>query len=141
MFTTFDRCGGDDAALTSLACATFDQSCNLGDLFQALRRISSGREAEKEQIEKDLRKFFHCFIRNERFIDVKKEHIKFSPRLPRLSWEDFDRLWRHGYVELATQKRGDAFWTLTDSFKPSVSRFLANNYVDSRLRAFIDFVC
>ena len=140
MYTVFERCGGTCHAEQSLSTAVFDSSCDLGDLSETLQRMSGGREAENALIEGDVRKFFHCFFKGDHFIDVKTEHMKFSSRLSRLSLDDFDRLVRHGYLKVKSQKQKETFYVLADALKPSVNRFLANNYVDQKIRDFIELV-
>lgn len=140
LFTRFDRCGGTQPANESLASVVFDSSCDLGDLSQTLQMIRTGKAAEDAMVEADVKKFFHCFFKGDRFVDTKTAHMKFSSRLPGLSLDTFDRLLKQGYLQVKTKKHDENYYEVSESLRSSVYRFLVNNYVDGKIRGFFEFV-
>lgn len=73
-------------------------------------------------------------------MDTKTSYMKFSSRLSGLSLDTFDRLLREEYLQVKTQKKDETYYEISDAFRPSVYRFLMNNYLDAKMRRFITFV-
>ncbi|MFM0323888.1 hypothetical protein [Caballeronia glebae] len=73
----------------------------------------------------------------DRFIDKRLDYIKYSSKLRGLAADKFARLVAEGYFVLMKDKTIGKFYEVAPQFKPSVRKFLSDNYPDGRIKRFI----
>lgn len=137
MYSTFEGCMVSGVSHPDLVSSMLDSTCDLGDLREALAMSQVAKVDEQALIRSEAMRFLHSFFRGNRFVDNKKEFIKFSTKVQGLSLNRFDRLVAKGYVVLAKEKTVADFYAIAVDFKESVRKLLANGYVDGKMRKFM----
>ena len=112
----------------------------MGNLRDVLNLKSADKQQEAKMIEAEAKKFLHCFFRGDRFTDNNRMHVKFSSKVPGLGDNKFDRLIANGYLRIKEKKEVDVFFEIVPDFRPSVRRFLSDNYPDARMKQFLGFI-
>lgn len=137
MYSNFEDCADLAIRNTQLEPSMIDITCDLGDLQEAFAITQGAKAEEKVMISSEITRFFHSFFRGDRFIDNRRQFIKFSNKVPGLAAENFDRLLAAGYFLHTKAKTVADFYEIAPEFKPSVRRFLSDGYPDARLKRFI----
>lgn len=136
----FDKCATQSSPDKSITEATFDRTCDLGDLKQVIQEAKLVKGEENVFVESDVNKFLHCFYDAGRFVDVKKTYMKFSSKVPGLLQDRFERLIKNGYIQIKIEKQDEIYYEITQNFKESTRRFLADNYKTAQMKEFIKYV-
>lgn len=137
MYSVFEDCADLAITNTQLDPSMIDTTCDLGDLREAFSIAQLSKAEEKAMIHSEVSRFLHSFFRGDRFIDNKRQFIKFSSKVPGLAPDKFDRLLAEGYFLHTKAKTVADFYEVAPDFKPSVRKFLSDGYPDSRLKRFI----
>jgi hypothetical protein len=140
MYSIFENCADLAIKNTQLSPSMIDTTCDLGDLQEAFAVTQGAKAEEKAMISAEITRFFHSFFRGDRFIDNRREFIKFSNKVPGLAADKFDRLLAAGYLLHTKAKTVADFYEIAPEFKSSVRRFLSDGYPDARLKRFIALV-
>lgn len=140
LYTNFEGCGYNGIKNTALDESMIDKSCDLGDLRNILDLSKSGKQEEARMIEVEAKKFLHSFFKGDRFIDNNCIHIRFSNKVSGIARSGINRLITNDYLQVKQKKEVDTFYEIVESFRPSVRRLLADNYIDVKMRAFLLFV-
>lgn len=138
--TVFEKCGNSEIKTTSLEPGMLDPSCDRGDLNDAFHLVRDENERRAALVEVEAKKFLNSFFRGDRFRENRKSLINFSSQVSALSGEKFNRLISNGYISIKSEKAIDTFYEIEGAFKESVRRYLSNNYVDAKLRKFLEFL-
>lgn len=137
MYSIFEDCADLAITNTQLEPAMIDITCDPGDLQEAFVVTQGNKAEEKAMIRAEISRFLHSFFRGDRFIDNRRQFIKFSSKVPGLAADKFDRLLAAGYFLHTKAKTVADFYEIAPDFKPSVRRFLSDGYPDARLKRFI----
>ncbi len=137
MYSVFEDCADLMVTNTQLEPSMIDSTCDIGDLREAFAVTQGSKAEEKAMIHSEVSRFLHSFFRGDRFIDNKRQFIKFSSKVPGLAPDRFDRLLAAGYFLHTKAKTVADFYEVSPDFKPSVRKFLSDGYPDSRLKRFI----
>ena len=140
MYCTFDLCHDPLNRSSSLKPQFLDKSCELGDLREYITLSTAGKQDENRVIEAEARKFLHSFFRGSHFDDNRKGLIRFSTKVPGLADNKFDRIIAEGFLAVSKDKKDATFFEIADWFRPSVRRFLTDNYNDVNIRKFLLFI-
>jgi len=138
-YSEFSNSGGSYASDTFEA-ATFDSTCKLGDLTDTLALIESTAKSNRILCESEVKKFFRSFYKGSSFIDQKLMYMQFSGKIEKLTKRNFDSLVRMNIVKLAVAKNIDKFYVVSDEYQDSVFKFLNDNFVDNKIKVFIDYL-
>jgi hypothetical protein len=135
----FERCGGVLSSGGTLHLAKFESGCNLGDVSDLVTQSESLVSSEDRLIETECLSFLRSFFKAGGEYDPKKDWIKFSKKVRGLRTKDFDRLLPE-FIIIKVKKSDETYYSISPTFVESARKFIDNNYVDSRMRSFIDFV-
>jgi hypothetical protein len=125
---------------SSLSRASFDQSCDTGDLRDALAIASSTNKSDRSATEREARAFLNSFFKGDRFTDKSKQYIKFSTIVPGLSSKRFDKLVASGYISIKVEKTVGTFYVVSEHLLRSARRFLVDNLVDKKMLDFFEYI-
>lgn len=137
MYSIFEDCADLAITNTQLEPSMIDITCDPGDLQEAFAVAQRNKAEEKAMIHTEITRFLHSFFRGDRFIDNRRQFIKFSNKVPGLAADRFDRLLATGYFLHTKAKTVADFYEIAPDFKPSVRKFLSDGYPDARLKRFI----
>lgn len=137
MYSVFEDCFDLTCGNTQLDSSMIDGTCDLGDLREAFVMAKATKAEEQAMIYEEVNRFLHSFFRGDRFIDNKREYIKFSNKVSGLAPDKFDRLLAAGYFNLAKEKTVANFYEVAHDFKASVRKFLTDGYPDGRIKKFV----
>lgn len=135
----FERCGGLLNSGGTIHLAKFESSCSLGDVSELVSHSESLASAEVRLIETECLPFLRSFFKAGGEYDPKKDWIKFSTKVRGLRKNDFDRLLPE-FIVVKIKKSDETYYSISPSFVESARKFIDNNYIDGRMRSFIDFV-
>ena len=138
-YSEFSNAGGNYASDT-FDPSMFDSTCKLGDLTDTLALIESSAKSNRMLCESELKKFFRSFYKGASFIDQKLMYMQFSGKLEKLNKRNFDSFIRMGVLKLAVVKNVDKFYVVSDEYQDSVFKFLNDNFIDGKIRTFIDYL-
>lgn len=136
--TQFINCHNDSHKSSSLLKASIDRhSCDVGDLDYSFNMLSDAQETSLEVLNEEMTKFLASFYKGSNFRENNKLHIRFSNHVEGLRKSNFQKLISHGYFRVKKEKEVDIFYEVSESFKPSVRRFLNDGYKDGKIKLFI----
>lgn len=135
----FERCGGLFNSGGSLHLAEFESSCTLGDVAEMVAQSESTSSNEERLIESECLAFLRSFFKAGGEYDPKKGWIKFSAKIRGLRQKDFDKL-LPDFVVIKVRKSDETYYSIAPNFVESARKFIDNNYIDGRMRGFIEFV-
>ena len=138
-YSEFSNTGGNYASDTFDG-SIFDQTCKLGDLTDTLALIESTAKSNRMLCESELKRFFRSFYKGASFVDQKLVYVQFSGKVDKLSRRNFDSLLRMGVLKIAVVKNIDNFYIVSEEYQESVFKFLNDNFIDSKVRALIDYL-
>ena len=136
----FDGYKNLDYVNAELSLATFESTCDLGDLQDKLRQIKVNKESNSEILAQELRKFLHPFFKGAYFVDLKLDHMNFSKTVKKLSKENFDDFLRKLWLEVKVKKSDETYYQLHTNIKDSVRNFITNNMPDEIIQDMIDYL-
>ncbi|BDU34165.1 hypothetical protein TUMSATVNIG1_47740 [Vibrio nigripulchritudo] len=113
-------------------------SCRMGDLEILIEKAQAEKSENRDLLEKELRKFFSCFIYRGRFKDQKKSYIKFSDRIKNINGMFFDNLLQENIISVNAKKSSEIYYIVSPLYQDSVYSFLMNNTIDDKLRKIIN---
>ncbi|EGZ6883174.1 TPA: TIR domain-containing protein [Vibrio cholerae] len=141
IYTRFDKCFNRNITNKNILESKIDRnSCELGDLQEALNIIDEKNRLDKDNILQECRKFLGSFLKGQSFRDNNEVHIRFSTIVKGLQRTEFKKLIRQGFIVLNADKEVDKFYALSDNFKISARRFVLNGTKDQQIKDFIRFV-
>lgn len=140
MYCIFHDCYDRSVKKPTLRADNIDHTCKIGNLREYIEIIENGEREEMRILEDQLRKFLNSFYRSGCFIDNNRIHIKYSKKINSLSEKKFDKIVSEGYISLNIIKEIDNFYTISEWFRPSVRKFLSDNYKDSMMKKFIKYL-
>lgn len=141
MYSTFEDCADLDCTNTELEPSMIDSAtCTYGDLQEAFVVTRETQDGEKAMIKTEVEKFLGSFFSGDRFTEKRVDFIKYSNRLPGLAPDRFARLVADGYFFLAKSKNSGDFYEVATTFRPSVRKYLSDNYPDAKVKRFIEAV-
>lgn len=140
MYSTFEGCGNLEIKSTSFKEEMIDATCEVGDLSHVFGILLENGAREEKMIEDEAKRFLGSFFRGDRFRDNNKMHIRTSNKVAGLGPDKINKIISMGYLKISTEKCVDIFYEVSELFQPSVRRFLANNYIDSKMAEFLNFV-
>lgn len=140
IYSTFEGCANPKITNTALRREMIDSTCAYGNLNEALSLARESDLDAKSLLESEAEKFLRSFYRGDRFEEKRRDYVRFSTRVPGLSPDKFDRLVANDYITIAKEKTIGTFYEVASHFQASVRRFLANGYVDGKLRQFFEFI-
>lgn len=136
MYSTFEDCADLAIKNTQLEPSMIDITCDPGDLREAFVVTQATKAGEKAMIHAEISRFFHSFFRGDRFIENRRQFIKFSNKVPGLAADKFDRLLAAGYFLHTKAKTVADFYEVAPQFRQSVRKFLSDGYPDAQLKRF-----
>lgn len=136
-YSEFSNTGGSYAS-ESFDPAMFDSTCKLGDLTDTVALIESSEKSNKALCESELKKFLRSFHRGDDFIDQKIMYMQFSGKVEKMGKRGFNSFLKIGLLEFLSEKRGEKFYVVAESYKDSVHRFLNDNYIDGKMKLIVD---
>lgn len=139
-YSKFDGYKNLDYVNAELSLATFESTCDLGDLQDKLRQIKVNKESNSEILAQELRKFLHPFFKGAYFVDLKLDHMNFSKTVKKLSKENFDDFLRKLWLEVKVKKSDETYYQLHTNIKDSVRNFITNNMPDEIIQDMIDYL-
>ncbi|HCT5079096.1 TPA: hypothetical protein OTZ30_003780, partial [Vibrio cholerae] len=123
IYTRFDKCFNRNITNKNILESKIDRnSCELGDLQEALNIIDEKNRLDKDNILQECRKFLGSFLKGQSFRDNNEVHIRFSTIVKGLQRTEFKKLIRQGFIVLNADKEVDKFYALSDNFKISARR-------------------
>jgi len=125
---------------SEISLATFESTCDLGDLHDKLRQLQVDKESNSEVIMQELRKFLHPFFKGAFFTDVKQSHMNFSKTIRKLSKENFDELIRKCWLQVKVKKSDETYYELSPNLKNSVRNFITNNMPDELIQEMVSYL-
>ena len=140
MYSVFEACANPSIKNTQLEPSMIDITCDLGDLREAFALAHGVKAEEKAMIQSEVSRFWHSFFRGDRFIDNRRQFIKFSNKVPGIAQDKFDRLISEGYFVHTKAKTVGDFYEVAPGFKASVRKFLSDGYPDGKMKRFIAYV-
>ncbi len=135
----FENCLGETQLGNTLHLATFESSCTLGDVAELVTSSRNSQVVEQTAIEQECLLFLRSFYKSGGSFDPKPAWIKFSAKVRGLKAKTLDKLVPK-YLIVKTKKGSDTHYELAPEFVSSARNFIDNNYVDTKMRVFIDFV-
>nr|WP_282980821.1 glycosyltransferase [Burkholderia vietnamiensis] len=135
----FENCLDDTHMSNSLHAAEFDSTCTLGDVATLVASSRNSLVVEQTAIEHECLTFLRSFYKSGNLFDPKPAWIKFSARVRGLKLKGLDKL-APTYLTVKSKKGGDTHYELSEEFEASAKDFVDNNYVDAKMRSFIEFV-
>lgn len=135
----FERCLDDIQMNNRLHLAEFDSTCTLGDVSTLVAYSRNSQVVEQAAIEQECLTFLRSFYKSGNLFDPKPLWIKFSEKVRGLKSKSLDKLVPM-YLTVKSKKGADTYYALSEEFEASAKGFVDNNYVDARMRSFIDFV-
>ncbi|MGE8364461.1 TIR domain-containing protein [Cupriavidus sp.] len=141
MYSTFEDCANLDYTNTELEPSMIDSAtCTYGDLQEAFVVTRETQDGEKAMIKTEVEKFLGSFFSGDRFTEKRVDFIKYSNKLPGLAADRFARLVAEGYFFLAKSKKSGDFYEVVNTFRPSVRKYLSDNYPDAKIKRFIEAI-
>ncbi|CAK1864541.1 NACHT domain-containing protein [Vibrio crassostreae] len=141
IYTIFERCFNESIKKSELLSAEIDtDSCELGDLKEALLMLKQKDKLDNERVIEECRKFLGSFTRGQSYRDNNEVHIRFSKVVKGLYRTEFKKILKKGFVILNADKEVDKFYALSPTFKRSARRFVLNGTKDQKVKEFISFV-
>jgi hypothetical protein len=137
MYTVFEDCADLTIKSTQLSPSMIDSTCDPGNLREAFELVQANRATEKTMIEGEVTRFLHSFFKGDRFVDNKRQFIKFSSKVPGLGPGNFDNMLAAGYFVHTKEKTVGNFYEVASDFQRSVRKFLSDGYPDGKLKRFI----
>jgi hypothetical protein len=137
LYSVFEDCANLSIKNTQLDPSMIDITCDIGDLREAFAVAHGAKAEEKVMIYSEVSRFWHSFFRGDRFIDNRRQFIKFSNKVPGLGQDKFDRLIAEGYFIHTKAKTVANFYEVAPEYKASVRKFLSDGYPDGKIKRFI----
>ncbi|HDZ3049621.1 TPA: ATP-binding protein [Klebsiella pneumoniae] len=139
--TKFSNCVFENINNRSIAVdlnsCVFD-SCQMGDLDEVIQLAKQRVNENRTMVEKELRMFFSSFYNRSRFIDQKKNYIKFSDKIKTINYSFFDGLLAKGIIEVKVEKSTETYYILNSNFHDSAYTLIMNNAVDDKMKLIVD---
>lgn len=135
----FENCLNKEHTSDSINLAHFDSNCSLGDVADAVEIARRGQEGEQEVIEQACLVFLKSFYKSGNPFDPKPAWIKFSEKVRGLRAKSLDRLVPE-YLIIKAKKGNDLHYSLSANFSESARKFIDNNYLDLKMKEFINFI-
>lgn len=135
----FERCAGLVSPGGTLHLANFEDSCVLGDVDDMVAQSESLSSAEGKIVEAECLTFLRSFFWAGGSYDPKRGWIKFSTKVRGLRQKDFEKMIPK-YVVVKSKKADETYYSVAPEFAASARNFFDNNFIDGRMREFIEFV-
>lgn len=137
MYSIFEECADPMLTNTELDSSMIDGTCDPGDLREVFVLVKATKADEQAMVKKEVARFLNSFFRGDRFVENKRDYIKFSTKIPGLAPDKFDRLIASGFFYLTKAKTVADFYEVATDFKASVRKFLTDGYPDAKIKKFI----
>jgi glycosyltransferase involved in cell wall biosynthesis len=135
----FENCLDDTQMSNTLYAAEFDSTCTLGDVATLVASSRNSLAVEQTAIEHECLMFLRSFYKSGNLFDPKPAWIKFSLKVRGLKSKALEKL-VPTYIAIKSKKGVDIHYELSEEFEASAKDFIDNNYVDAKMRSFIEFV-
>lgn len=136
LYCVFNSCANDEVLDSSILAADFDATCSLGNLEKLIDQAKSKELVSAKLVEDECFQFLGSFFTSGNVFDPKLSWIKFSNRVNGLKAKNLSSL-IPTFVKIKTIKSDEKYYSLADGFVESARRFVDNNFVDDKLKAFI----
>ena len=111
----------------------------MGNLENAIEMLNDVHKKNDDLLLSEAESFLSSFYRN-KFRENNLVHINFSNHFNGLRKKNLNKLIASSYLRVKTKKEVDVFYEISDSFKPSVRKFLNDGMKDSKMKAFLLFI-
>ncbi len=138
-YSTFEGCGSKDFVDDSIANATFEDTCNLGDITSLVETAKSKEQINNKFIEKECLVFLRSFFKGNMRFDPKISWIDFSNKVRGLNSQNFEKLIPE-YIAIKSEKTDEKYYMISPQFIDSARSFIDSDFVDVKMRGFINFI-
>ena len=135
----FESCVEDSISNSSINLAEFDPSCTLGDVSTLVNAAKFNHSLEEKTIETECLAFLRVFFKYGVSYDPKQSWLHFSNKVRGLRERSIGKLIPE-FLIIKSKKGSDTHYALEPDFVASARKFIDNNYIDVKMRSFINEV-
>jgi hypothetical protein len=143
MYTKFIECDNSLVKTSGVGEADIDSdSCEMGDLKEAIERFDSVDSVNSELIIDECKKFIGSFTNGQTYKDKKKDYIRFSTKVDMLSKKSFSKIIKKGYIAVGNIKESETYYEISQNYRDSFRKFYSASSVrnNAQIQEFLSFI-